>query len=124
MKGNSIVPYNNAILNYLNYLIIQESDRAAAGKPRSEPDATKQQRKEYDVVFEVLTKELEPGANREVPDKDGVDQLVNNLCGLKHWGKRVQDIKTAMGGAQSTAYRKRTYRATKGGRQSSRQGEP
>ena len=111
LKQNSITPYNDERLAYLDRLIKKETEEVnIAGASRERLDSLLRQRLEHIHLIEVLRKNMEGGANEELLDKAGVENLVEHLYKLKHWGKNLRDIEGNTEATHLTAYRERPYR--------------
>lgn len=120
LKRNSITPYNDAMLELLDHQIREESDKVAwketngAQLGNGPVDRKKlndliRRRKEYAQRITAILKSMASGDTTEVLDEDGVDQLVQSLYNLKHWGKNLKDIKSGAESADMAAYRERPY---------------
>jgi hypothetical protein len=112
LKKNSITPYNDAMLAYLDHLIKDEVDKVqiANGK-RERLDNLLRHRREHVEQVKVLSHNMGDGPNEEVLDEFGVETLVNHLYNLKHWGKNLRDNKDKAEAAhQQAGYRERPYR--------------
>jgi GTPase SAR1 family protein len=111
LKKNSITPYNDAMLAYLDHLIKEELDKVNATQGGREIlDGLLRHRLEHVQQVEVLTKNMESGSKDELLDETGVEDLVEHLYHLKHWGKNLRDIKDNAEATHLAAYRERPYR--------------
>lgn len=111
LKKNSITPYNDAMLAYLEHLIKEEVDKVnVAGGGRERLEGLLRHRLEHLQQVEVLTKNMESGSNNELLDEAGVEDLVEHLYQLKHWGKNLRDIKDNAEANHLATYRERPYR--------------
>src|SRR5271170_545207 len=72
LKKNSITPYNDAMLAYLDHLIKEELDKVNATQGGREVlDGLLRHRLEHVQQVEVLTKNMESGSNDELLDEAG-----------------------------------------------------
>lgn len=111
LKKNSITPYNDAMLAYLDHLIKEETEKVQiAGGDRDRLDNLLRHRLEHVQQVEVLTKSMASGGNEELLDEAGVEDLVEHLYKLKHWGKNLRDIKNNAEATHQAAYRERPFR--------------
>jgi len=111
LKKNSITPYNDAMLAYLDHLIKEEMDKVQiAGADRERLDNLLRHRREHVQQVEVLSKNMDSGSMEELLDEAGVEALVEHLYRLKHWGKNLRDIKNKAEEAHLDSYRERPYR--------------
>jgi GTPase SAR1 family protein len=111
LKQNSIAPYNDGTLAYLDTLIKEELEKInTAGASRECLDSLLRQRLEHVQQVEVLRKNMKSGADEELLDEAGVENLFEHLYKLKHWGKNLRDIKNNTQATHLTAYRERPYR--------------
>jgi hypothetical protein len=111
LKKNSITPYNDAMLAYLDHLIKEEMDKIQiAGADRERLDNLLRHRREHVQQVEVLSKNMDSGSTEELLDEAGVEALVEHLYRLKHWGKNLRDIKNKAEEAHLDSYRERPYR--------------
>ena len=111
LKKNSITPYNDAMLAYLDHLIKEETDKVQiANADRERLDNLLRHRREHVQQVEVLSKNMDSGSTEELLDEGGVEALVEHLYRLKHWGKNLRDIKNKAEEAHLDSYRERPYR--------------
>src|SRR2546423_3948713 len=111
LKKNSITPYKDAMLAYLDHLIKEEMDKVQiAGADRERLDNLLRHRREHVQQVEVLSKNMDSGSTEELLDEAGVDALVEHLYRLKHWGKNLRDIKNKSEEAHLDSYRERPFR--------------
>lgn len=101
LRVNSITPYNDEMLAYLDDQIKEERqivNSTRAGQDRL--DGLLRTRAEYEQQIRVLEKEMSAGgaggAGKKKPlDERDVEKLVLRLYRLKGWGQSLRDIKTA-----------------------------
>jgi hypothetical protein len=99
------------MLAYLGYLIKEELDKVnVAGGGRERLDGLLRHRLEHVQQVEVLTKNMDSGSSDELLDEAGVEDLVEHLYHLKHWGKNLRDIKDNAEVTHLATYRERPYR--------------
>jgi len=118
LKMNSITPYNDEMLAYLDEQIKEE--RMVVNETRSSQDrleALISTRKEYEHQIRVLEKEMQAdgkgGTKMPINERD-VEALVTRLYNLKGWGSSLRDIKTATEYYRAPVYEERPFRASRG----------
>ena len=111
LKQNSITPYNDAMLDYLDHLINDETHKVAmirGGHHRL--DSLKRNRREHMEEVAVLSKAMAEGSTDGLLDEVGVEELVEHLYQLKHWGKNLQVLKDRAEAARLNSYYEHPYR--------------
>ncbi|KAK5656078.1 hypothetical protein OQA88_5217 [Cercophora sp. LCS_1] len=130
LKENSITPYNDATLDYLDYLLRNEETKVKmeGGPDRRKLVALQEERRKHIELVQVLSKDWErargasagagtgAGPSRGVLDERQVDALVTSLYGLKHFGRTLQHVKNTIASAHQATYRERPYRVHNGPR--------
>jgi hypothetical protein len=91
LKDNAIIPYNDAVGDYLDICIKQEEKKDTCTMLRNEEllQRLKNLRAEYEKEKEVLDKAMKSGTTT-TPEQ--VKQLQQELFDLKHFGKTLKDI--------------------------------
>jgi len=118
LKENSITPYNDATLDYLDYLVRNEKTKVKmeGGPDRRRLMALQEERRKHIELVQVLSKDWErargasAGQSQGILDERQVDALVTSLYGLKHFGKNLQDVKNTIASAHQATYRERPHR--------------
>jgi len=104
LKVNSITPYNDAMLSYLDHLIREERDKVEITRSnRDRLEGLEKRRREYEQRINVLTKYINhPTKHGQKPlDEAGIKRLINDLYGLKHWGSNLQNILSVVDATES-----------------------
>lgn len=121
LKQNSITPYNDARLAYLEHLIKQEENKlhasTASGYVHDEDmrrrtqeviNALEQSRHQYIEYEKILKNAMDHDGNSvDLPLKgpEDVQALVKTLYGLKHFGKSLRDNKDGIVHRHENAHR-------------------
>ena len=99
LKDNAIIPYNDAVGDYLDMVIKQEEEKAEILRNKDLLQRLKELRAEYDREKEILDEALERGASTTA---DEVMQLQQQLFKLKHFGKTLKKIFDGISISQSS----------------------
>ncbi|TGZ81925.1 hypothetical protein EX30DRAFT_239815 [Ascodesmis nigricans] len=97
LKKNSITPYNDAILEYLGYLIHEENGKLAALNPgeqrnKATLDSLLEYRAKYEERIKLVTDNIDQGDAAELLTQTEVLQLAQSLCNLLHSGKVLAEM--------------------------------
>jgi hypothetical protein len=112
LKMNSITPYNDEMLAYLDEQIKEE--KQIVNSTRTSQDRLNgllRTRKEYEQQIRILEKEMDAGGSKRPLDERDVEKLVLKLYSLKGWGQSLKDIKTAAEYYGGATYNERHFRA-------------
>lgn len=121
LKQNSITPYNDARLAYLDHLIRQEENKLHASRATGHNvhdedmrkrtqdviNALEMSRRQYIEYEKILKDAMEhdaSGGDLPLQGPKDVDALVKTLYGLKHFGKSLQDNKDGIVHRHEKAY--------------------
>lgn len=117
LKKNSIMAYNDVMLEYFDHLIRQESacvNRVAQNGGSSTStggerlDSLEKLRDEYNKEIQEIGT-LTGTEGGESLDLDGVDQLVQSLYKLPLWGQSLKDTAADAASADLRAYREKPF---------------
>jgi len=93
LRQISITPYNDGTLIYLDHLIKEETEKVNITRAsRKRLDSLLRRRLEHVHLVEVLTKNMESGADGKLLDEADVETLVEHLYKLKLWGKNLRAV--------------------------------
>ncbi|KAJ9656414.1 hypothetical protein H2198_004992 [Neophaeococcomyces mojaviensis] len=109
LRENSITPYNDATLAYLDVLIKQEEAKANAGYSNEmllSLQADYEKHKELIIILELSMKSND---GYKALDPKGVAQLASELYQLKHFGKMLENVKLTLAAAHEGTYRERPH---------------
>jgi len=109
LKKNSITAYNDATLEYLDYLIREEKSKVQAGGNKKKLKAFEEDHQKHKELVDVLTKSM-GHANSQSLNEAGVDDLVKNLYKLKHFGDELRDVKQTITEVYKATYRELPFR--------------
>lgn len=109
LKINSIVPYNDAMVEYLDHHINREKALAAVDGKKEKLHSLQKIRGEYIQQTAILEAAMKCGEKTELLDEDGVHQRSAKLFGLKNYGEDLSDIMTKQEKASEDGYRETTY---------------
>jgi GTPase SAR1 family protein len=114
LKQNSITPYNDAMLDYIDHQTNQERDKLTLypDQNRARLNGLIKRRQEYEAKISSIKMSIESGDTTSVLDEEGVEKLIQSLYDLKHWGQNLQDVQSGVARAEEAAYRERPYAVT------------
>jgi hypothetical protein len=95
MKVNSILPYNDATIAYLDVLIKAEQAKVDAGgidNRKILADLEEDKRKQQELVA-VLTESMKDSGKAQCIGQDEIQRIVRSLYNLKHFGKNLEQLK-------------------------------
>jgi hypothetical protein len=112
MKNNSIIPYNDATLEYLDMLIEDERAKVNAGGTGNQPilRTLQRERARHLELVAVFAREMKSVGKSEPVDQAGVKRLVEQLYNLKHFGKNLEHLKTSIAEIQQATNRELCHR--------------
>jgi hypothetical protein len=105
LKKNSITPYNDATLEYLEIMIKEERGKVAVGGARTKLEALEKYRAQYQEKVNILTKKMESGDDSVLLSDKEVHEKVQHLYKLKHYGENLRAIKTIVSRAHRNTFR-------------------
>jgi hypothetical protein len=113
LKMNSITPYNDEMLAYMDEQIKEEKQIVNSTRASQDRlDGLVRTRKEYEQQIRILEREMEAGSGKRKPlDERDIEKMVQKLYRLKGWGQSLRDIKTAAEYYGGSRYQERHFRA-------------
>lgn len=128
LKKHSLTPYNDATLEYLDFLIKEERAKIQAAEAKGfwaganlkKLEALEEDRRKHEELIKVLTSHLDSNDKNWQPlTEEGAEKLVKKLYGLKHFGENLRSVKQAIAAAHEATYREIPFRVrgprTRGG---------
>ena len=112
MKANSIIPYNDATLAYLDVLITNEQAKVDAGGLNNKKvlaDLEEDKRKHEELVA-VLTASMKSSGKTQPIEQAEVDRIVQSLYNLKHFGKSLEELQIGITQAHEMTNRELPHR--------------
>ena len=118
LKSNSIAPYNDAMIAYLNVQIKEERDliafseskRIAVPENVRRLEGLEKSKDEYQARIRLLEEEMASSGDAESVDEKMVDDMVAKLYALPHWGGRLQQIREAVEWSKAEDFREQQFR--------------
>lgn len=118
LKKNSIAPYNDAMIAYLDGLIKEERNLIGFSKssgialPENEKrlEGLEKSKDEYVVRIKLLEDQMAVSEDVELLDDQGVDDMVNKLYSLPQWGSRLQKMREVVEWSKSENFREQQFR--------------
>jgi len=121
LKRNSITPYNDAMLDYMNHLIKEEEDKVKLGGNATARDVMIVTRDEYTEEIKILERNMElSGSDAAVLSPTQVQDAVKKLFSLKHYGEA---LKSALEAVKQTQRRGASYQEISGNTKSTKRGK-
>ncbi|KAF2797998.1 hypothetical protein K505DRAFT_333796 [Melanomma pulvis-pyrius CBS 109.77] len=109
LKKNSITPYNDATLAYLDLLIQGEKEKIQAGGNKARLRSLENDRTRHTELVDVLTKNMATSVVPQDLDEKNVEKLVTDLYTLKHFGENLKRVNTTISSAHQATYRERPH---------------
>lgn len=109
LKKNSITPYNDATIEYLDHLIKKELEKVQAGGPLKRLKELETYKAQYAQLVEVFTLNLQHGGGERVLDTAGVEAEVQKLYSLKHYGTNLRRLRQVVEVAHAATFREKPY---------------
>jgi GTPase SAR1 family protein len=109
LKKFSITPYNDATIAYLDHLIKEEQAKVQSGGSDKRLRTLMEDKQKHIHAIEVLTRTMNSGANWNDLTDGGIDRIVRELYGLKHFGKNLRNLKQSIASAHQATYREKPY---------------
>ncbi|KEF63729.1 uncharacterized protein A1O9_01707 [Exophiala aquamarina CBS 119918] len=112
MKANSILPYNDATLAYLDVLIKAEQAKIDAGGLANKKvlAALEEDKRKYQEFVAVLTKSMKDSGRTQPIDQKEIESIVKSLYNLKHFGKNLEQLKIDITNAHEMTNRELPHR--------------
>ena len=109
LKNNSLTPYNDALIAYLDFLIQEEQAKVQAGGNDKRLLSLTEERHKHKETIEVITRNMDSNAVWNDLSEGGVDRMVQSLYNLKHFGDNLKKMKQGIATAHQATYRERPY---------------
>jgi hypothetical protein len=109
LRHNSITPYNDATVEYLDFLIKDEKSKVQVGAEPRRLEELERYRAEHLQMVHVLTQNVEHGRT-QVPDEAGMNRLISKLFDLPHFGGSLRQIREVIEDARTASFREKPYR--------------
>lgn len=106
---NAIVPINDATLAYLDEQIKQEQGKIQAGGSKDKSLRLKEFRQQYEQEVAILEDFQKKGENHRLLDQAGVEEMVQKLCTLKHYGGQFRQVRENVDVSQVAPSRERSH---------------
>ncbi|XDG00479.1 hypothetical protein ABKA04_000094 [Annulohypoxylon sp. FPYF3050] len=107
LKANSITPYNDAMIEYLDLLIKQEKDKISAGGTIDRLERLERSRQEYRQLIETVQMSLKKNDEQRIISRDEVEIRVKELFDLKYYGEQLRKAVSVIDKAHSGTYREK-----------------
>lgn len=109
LQKYSITPFNDATIDYLDQQIEQEKGKVACGGKRDRLRGLELSRKEHEAMIHTLEDSMKHGEGSELLDENGVQNRLNKLFKLHHYGDNLKEIKDTIDKAKHATYREKPY---------------
>lgn len=109
LKNNSLVPYNDALIAYLDFLIKEEQAKVQVGGSDKRLLSLTDERHKHQEAIEVITRHMNSSMTWNDLSEGSIDRMVQGLYNLKHFGKNLQNLKQGITTAHQATYRERPY---------------
>ncbi len=118
LKKNSITPYNDAMIAYLDEMIKEERQYVEHAKThniqaeRNEQRLKNLERSKHSYIqrIDLLERHMNESDNAEMLDEQGVDDLANQLYELKNWGKNLHHLRGMLDWSKMNDFREQQCR--------------
>ncbi|KAK3393246.1 hypothetical protein B0H63DRAFT_14313 [Podospora didyma] len=128
MKKNSITHYNDATIEYMDHLIKDERSKLRIGASRARLEALERDKAQYQSFVDAMEAGLRAdsesnksggrgkASHQQSPalNERGVAALIQELYGMKHYGRMLKDLAKVVGRAYEANFRERPYRVRGG----------
>jgi len=109
LRKHSITPYNDATEAYLNMLIQDEEQKVRISQNKAKLQDLRRDLSAHKELVKSFTMSKDDGGGA-VLDETGVESLVRDLYGLKHFGQMLKEVKNGISEAHNATYRERPIR--------------
>ena len=109
LKENSITPYNDATIEYLDHLIKKELEKVQAGGPLKRLKELETYKAQYAQLVEVFTTNLQAGKGEMILDTACVEVEVQKLYSLKHYGQNLRRLRQIVETSHAATFREKPY---------------
>ena len=110
LRKNSLAPYNDALIAYLDYLIKEEQIKVQAGGNNKRLQTLWEERHKHTEAIEIITREMDSkkAQQNDLTEAD-IESLVQKLFSLIHFGNSLRDLKQGIAIAHQATYREMPY---------------
>ena len=109
LRQNSITPYNDATLAYLDVLIRQEEAKANQGYNNEMLLSLRADYEKHKELVSILESSMNSNEGYKALDPKGVAELAKELYQLKHFGKMLENAKLTLAAVHEGTYRERPH---------------
>jgi hypothetical protein len=109
LKNNSLAPYNDALIAYLDFLIKEEQAKVSADGNNKQLLSLTEERHKHEEAIQVITRTMNSTAAWNDLSEGGVDRIVQSLYNLEHFGENLHKMKQGIATAHQVTYRERPY---------------
>ncbi|XP_055341675.1 uncharacterized protein LOC129590459 [Paramacrobiotus metropolitanus] len=92
LKRNAMIPYNDAMEEYLNYLISNEKEKIAVGLPRDHLVGYERMLREYREEKQLLEESMQSGEKEHQLTMENIVEAIQSLYGLPINGRRIRSF--------------------------------
>lgn len=110
LKKHSITPYNDATIEYLDFLIKDEKGKVACGGSRQLLDSLEKYRQQHEELIKVFQSNPQTGSSDKLPDEQGIERIINGLLNLKHFGQQLCELKDTNEQSHESTVREKSTR--------------
>jgi len=114
LDQHSMTLYNDAMIEYYEFLIKDEKTKVAHGGSRTRLEQMETGKKNYEHFVNAM-KSGNHGIHEGPLDADGVYKLIRKLYTMQHYGSNLKDCAKKTSEAYAATYRERSYRIRTGG---------
>ncbi|RVD82096.1 uncharacterized protein DFL_006532 [Arthrobotrys flagrans] len=109
LERNSITPYNDSMLEYLDLLIKEEKAKVAVGGRQDRLSRLEEDRKRYQELIQLFTSNIKQVDGYTVLDEKGVDKKIEDLFNLPHYGQMLKEAVDVVDTTHTNTYREQSY---------------
>ncbi|KAI4865702.1 hypothetical protein F4820DRAFT_419342 [Hypoxylon rubiginosum] len=118
LKKNSIVPYNDAMIRYLDELVKDErqtiafhrAENTTTEKNEARLQDLEKSRRQYQERIKMLEEQVEGSDDATLLDEQGVEELVKELYALPTWGQNLQVMQNAIEWSKAAEFHEEVLR--------------
>ncbi|XP_038059627.1 uncharacterized protein LOC119730696 [Patiria miniata] len=92
LKANAIIPYNDAVGDYLDMIIDQERKKAKAIQNPTFLTTMEDMKRQYEHERQILDEAIDEDGGENIHTPEEVMKLQKELFGLKHMGQTLKDL--------------------------------
>lgn len=104
LRMNSITPYNDDTIAYLDILIEAETDKVQSSGENTKLLVLKEELQRYKQTAQILTRLWNANANSADLSEEGVEKIIQQLYDLEHFGKSLRTVERAVSHPRDSAY--------------------